>query len=231
MAERKGKRSRGASSKDLKELRKKALEVIKRLRPLYESPKLELEFSTPFELLVMAILAAQESDKRVNEVRPALFAAFPTAREMARARQEKLEELIKSINFYRRKAKLVIECARRLVELYDGEVPKEVEKLEELPGVGRKTASMVAGCAYGTPALIVDRHVHRVSLRLGLTKEKNPDKAEEELRKIVPKRYWLEFSLLLMTHGKRICKARKPDCGSCPLTDLCDYFLSVCPQV
>jgi len=209
-------------------LREKALEVIRRLRAIYEEPKLELEFESPFQLLIMAILAAQESDKRVNLIRESFFGLFPTPLRLAEAPQEKVEEAIKSINFYRRKAKLVRECAKSLVELFDGEVPKEVEELTKLPGVGRKTACMVVGGAFRLPAIIVDRHVHRVATRLGLTQAKDPDKAEEELRRIVPKKYWLEFSLLLMTHGKKVCKARKPLCGECPLTDLCDYCLSTC---
>jgi len=172
----------------------------------------------------MAILAAQESDKVVNEVCREFFLKYPSPEHIACASDEELQTDLKRINFYRRKAKLVKECCKKLVELHDGEVPKDIELLVQLPGVGRKTASMVVGGAFGLPAIIVDRHVQRVVQRVCLSKEKNPDKMEMELRKIVPRELWTKFSLLLMTHGKRVCKARNPKCEECVINDLCEFY-------
>lgn len=171
----------------------------------------------------MAILAAQESDKVVNKVSKEFFKKYKTPQDIARANLEELEEDLKHINFYRRKAKLIKECCEKLIELYKGEVPKSVGELVKLPGVGRKTANMVIGGAYNLPAIIVDRHVHRVVERISLSKQKNPDKMEMELSEIVPQELWTKFSLLLLNHGKTICKARNPECEKCPILDLCEY--------
>jgi len=137
---------------------------------------------------------------------------------------EELAEKIKHIRWNRRKAELILECCKKLVELYEGEVPDEVEKLVKLPGVGRKTANMVVGGAFKKPAIKADRHFIRVANRLGLTKEKTPEKVEKDLKGKIPQKYWLELSLLLIEHGKHICKARKPLCNACSLTDLCEYY-------
>jgi len=227
MEKRKGKGTRSKSNRNVEELRKKAVEIVKRLEKVYPDPRLELEFETPFQLLVMAILAAQESDKVVNEVSKNLFKKYKKPEDIAKAPLEEIEEDIKSINFYRRKAKLLRDCCRKLIELYSGEIPGEVEKLTKLPGVGRKTANMVIGGAFGLPAIIVDRHVHRVVERISLSKQKNPDKMEEELREMVPKELWTKFSLLLLNHGKTVCKARKPECDKCVIKDLCEYYKEV----
>jgi len=135
---------------------------------------------------------------------------------------EELERDISSINFYRRKAKLIKKCCEALVKEFGGEIPKTVEELTKLPGVGRKTANMVIGGAFGLPAIIVDRHVLRVSQRIGFTQQKDPDKVEMELREIVPKEKWTKFSFLLLNHGKNLCKAKDPRCEECPICDLCD---------
>ena len=184
---------------------------------------MELEYENAFQLLVEAILAAQESDKVVNKVAKEFFKKYKTPQDIAKAKLEELEEDIKHINFYRRKAKLLKECCEKLVELFNGEVPKSVDELVKLPGVGRKTANMVIGGAYGLPAIIVDRHVHRVVQRIGLSKEKNPDKTEIELAEVISKENWTKFSLLILNHGKTICKARKPECDKCVIRKLCDY--------
>ncbi len=223
MAKRESKRARRKSIGNLEELREKAVEIVRRLERVYPEPRLELEYENPFQLLVEAILAAQESDKVVNKVRHTLFKRFPTPSSVAEAQEEEIEEAIKSINFYRRKAKLLKECCKKLVELYGGEVPKDVDALVKLPGVGRKTANMVVGGGYNLPAIIVDRHVARVVQRIGLSKQKNPNKIEEELMEIVPKELWTRFSLLLLNHGKRVCKARNPKCDECVILDLCEY--------
>ncbi len=177
----------------------------------------------------MAILAAQESDKVVNRIREDFFRRFPSPQSLASAPLEEIEGAIRSINFYRRKAKLIKECCQKLVEEFGGEVPRSVEELVKLPGVGRKTANMVVGGGYGLPAIIVDRHVQRVVQRISLSKQKNPDKMEMELREIVPQEKWTEFSLLLLNHGKKVCRARKPLCEECVIRDLCEYGSSLSP--
>ncbi len=223
MVQRKGKGTRGEDNERIEHLREKALIVIERLKPVYPDAKLELEFDNAFQLLISAILAAQESDKKVNSLRPKLFSKYKTPEDIAKVPLEELEEDIKSVNYYRRKAKLIKSCCTVLVEKFKGEIPRTVEEMIELPGVGRKTANMVIGGAFGLPAIIVDRHVLRVSKRLGFTEQNNADKVEMELREIVPKDKWTEFSFLLLNHGKAVCKARNPDCSSCPLCDVCDY--------
>jgi len=223
MAKRKSEGTRSQSDRDLEKLRSKAIEIVHRLEKIYPNARLELEYESPFELLVEAILAAQESDKVVNKLRQELFKKFPDPHSIAKAPLEEIEEAIKSINFYRRKAKLLKECCEKLVELFNGEVPKSVEELIKLPGVGRKTANMVVGGGYNLPAIIVDRHVHRVAQRIGLSKQSNPDKMEMELREIVPEELWTKFSMLLLNHGKQVCKAKNPKCSECVISDLCEY--------
>ena len=223
MAKRKSEGTRSQSDRDLEKLRSKAIEIVHRLEKVYPKARLELEYESPFELLVEAILAAQESDKVVNRLRQELFKKFPDPHSIAKAPLEEIEEAIKSINFYRRKAKLLKECCEKLIELFNGEVPKSVEELIKLPGVGRKTANMVVGGGYNLPAIIVDRHVHRVTQRIGLSKQSNPDKMEMELREIVPEELWTKFSMLLLNHGKQVCKAKNPKCSECVISDLCEY--------
>ncbi len=206
------------------DLRNKALAVIEGLKNIYKDPKLELEYSSPFELLVEAILAAQESDKKVNVVMKDFFKKYKGPIDIASAPLEELERDLSSINFYRRKAKLLKSCCSALIELFGGKVPSKVEDLIKLPGVGRKTANMIVGGAFGKPAIIVDRHVMRVSQRIGFTTQKDPDKIEMELREIVPEDKWTLFSLLLLNHGKTICTAKDPRCGECLVSKECDYY-------
>lgn len=169
-----------------------------------------------------AILAAQESDRKVNEVGKEFFRKYTTPEDIVRVPLEELEQDLSSINFYRRKAKLLKKCCEVLVREFGGKVPQSLEEMVKLPGVGRKTASMVLGGAFGLPAVIVDRHVLRVSRRIGLALGEDPDQVEMELRELVPRQEWTEFSFLLLQHGKRVCLARKPLCERCPLCDLCD---------
>ncbi len=218
MVQRKGKGTRREGS----ERAGRVEEIIKRLEKLYPNARLELEYENAFQLLVEAILAAQESDKKVNSIREELFNKYRSPEDIVRTPLDELERDISSINFYRRKAKLLKKCCEALVKKFGGKVPDSVEELVKLPGVGRKTANMVVGGAYEKPAIIVDRHVLRVSQRIGLAMEKDPDKVEFELRDIVPQRYWTKFSFLLLNHGKNICMAREPKCGECPICDLCD---------
>ena len=182
----------------------------------------ELDFDTPFQLLVATVLSAQCTDKRVNAVTPALFAKYPSAREMASARLADIERLVKSTGFFRAKARNIKTLSQELISKYDGEVPAELEKLVLLPGVGRKTANVVLGNAFGIASgVVVDTHVLRLSQRMGLTKQKTPEKVEADLQKIIPKKHWVTFPHWLITHGRGSCNARKPACAECVLEAIC----------
>jgi endonuclease-3 len=181
----------------------------------------ELDHANPFQLLVATILSAQTTDVNVNKVTPALFARYPTAEDLANADLGEVEELIHSTGFYRSKAKSVVGMASALVERFGGEVPTRLSDLVTLPGVGRKTGNVVRSVAMGLPGLPVDTHVLRLSGRLGLTTQTDPVKVELELNPMVPAKERGAISLRLILHGRRICKARKPACGSCLLADFC----------
>jgi DNA-(apurinic or apyrimidinic site) lyase (EC 4.2.99.18)/endonuclease III (EC 3.2.2.-) len=196
-------------------------EIIKRLEKVFPD-KLELNFSTPFELVVAVVLSAQERDAKVNEITKELFKKFNTPQQFANASLEEIEKEISSVSFYKNKAKYIKEISQILVEKYGGEVPKSIEELEKLPGIGRKSANMILYNAFGiNEGIAVDRHVLRVSQRLGLTKQQKPEKAEQELMKLVPKGQWGKFSNLLILLGRYICTAQKPKHSECPLYDLC----------
>jgi Predicted EndoIII-related endonuclease len=196
-------------------------EIIKRLERVFPD-KLELNFSTPFELVVAVVLSAQERDAKVNEVTKGLFKKFNTPQQFANASLEEIEKEISSVSFYKNKAKYIKQISQILVEKYGGEVPKSIEELEELPGIGRKSANMILYNAFGiNEGIAVDRHVLRVSQRLGLTQQQKPEKAEQELMKLVPKDQWGKFSNLLILLGRYICTAQKPKHSECPLYDLC----------
>jgi endonuclease-3 len=196
-------------------------EIMKRLEKVFPD-KLELNFSTPFELVVAVVLSAQERDAKVNEVTKELFKKFNTPQQFANASLEEIEKEISSISFYKKKAKYIKQISQILVEKYGGEVPKSIEELEKFPGIGRKSANMILYNAFGiNEGIAVDRHVLRVSQRLGLTKQQKPEKAEQELMKLVPKDQWGKFSNLLILLGRYICTAQKPKHSECPLYDLC----------
>jgi len=196
-------------------------EIIKRLEKVFPD-KLELNFSTPFELVVAVVLSAQERDAKVNEVTKELFKKFNTPQQFANASLEEIEKEISSVSFYKNKAEYIKKISQILVEKYGGEVPKSIEELEKLPGIGRKSANMILYNAFGiNEGIAVDRHVLRVSQRLGLTKQQKPEKAEQELMKLVPKDQWGKFSNLLILLGRYICTAQKPKHSECPLYDLC----------
>jgi endonuclease-3 len=196
-------------------------EIIKRLEKVFPD-KLELNFSTPFELVVAVVLSAQERDAKVNEVTKELFKKFNTPQQFANASLEEIEKEISSISFYKKKAEYIKKISQILVEKYGGEVPKSLEELEKLPGIGRKSANMILYNAFGiNEGIAVDRHVLRVSQRLGLTKQQKPEKAEQELMKLVPKDQWGKFSNLLILLGRYVCTAQKPKHSECPLYDLC----------
>ncbi|MDB5038459.1 MAG: endo III-related endonuclease [Bacteriovoracaceae bacterium] len=197
--------------------------IIKKLRELYPDAECSLDFKSPFQLLVATILSAQCTDERVNKVTPALFKKFPTAFEMSKAQLSDIEESIKSTGFYKNKAKSLKGTAEKLVSQYAGELPRTMEELFQLPGVGRKTANVVLGNAFQiAEGVVVDTHVKRVSFRLGLTKQTDPAKVEKELNQKIPKKYWICFPHWLIQHGRKICIARAPKCGLCELNSLCE---------
>ncbi len=194
-----------------------------RLDRAHPDAKLALDFNSPLELLVALILAAQCTDAKVNEVTPPLFRGFPTARDFAAVSQEELEEWVRPTGFYRQKSKAVRTCCQQLVERFGGEVPRQLDELLSLNGVGRKTANILRGNAFAIPAIGVDTHVGRLSQRLGLTVESEPDKIEADLTGLVPTARQIHICHLLQYHGRRTCFARKPDCPACVVNDLCPF--------
>jgi endonuclease-3 len=199
-----------------------AREVFSRLKRAYPDAHTELDYETPLQLLVATILSAQCTDKRVNMVTPLLFRTFPTAASLADAPPEKLEEIIRSTGFFRNKTKSLIGLGKALVERHDGEVPDTMAALVQLPGVGRKTANVVLGNAFKrSEGVVVDTHIGRLSLRLGLTKETDPVKVEQDLMPLFPQDEWAQLAHVLIFHGRRVCFARSPDCEVCVLNDIC----------
>jgi endonuclease III len=196
-------------------------EIIARLEAAYPDAQCALHHDNPFQLLVATILSAQCTDARVNMVTPGLFARFPDARAFAEADLEELEGLIKSTGFFHNKARNLIGCSQALVMRHGGEVPRDLDALVALPGVGRKTANVVLGNAFDIPGLVVDTHVTRLSQLLRLTSEDDPNKIESDLMEIVPQEKWTLLAHLFIEHGRRICIARRPQCGACVLSNLC----------
>jgi endonuclease-3 len=203
-------------------------ETIARLKSAYPDARTALDWKNPLELLVATILSAQTTDVRVNAVTPNLFARYPTAADYAGADPTELEEDIRPTGFFRNKAKSLRGMARALVEDHGGEVPRTMDDLVALPGVGRKTANVVLGNAFSIDeGVVVDTHVRRLSNRLGFTTRKDPEKIERDLMETVPKGDWTVFSHLLILHGRSVCKARKPACGDCGVNDLCPSAFEV----
>jgi endonuclease III len=199
-----------------------APEVTARLKAEYPDARTELDWSNPLELLVATILSAQTTDVQVNRVTESLFSKYRTAEDYADSTPDELEEDIRPTGFYRNKARSLRGMASALVEEHGGEVPRTMSELVALPGVGRKTANVVLGNAFGVnEGIVVDTHVRRVSGRLGLTESRDPVKIEQGLMRLVPEEDWTIFSHLLILHGRRTCKARKPDCPNCILNDIC----------
>ena len=180
-----------------------------------------LHFQNAFQLLIATILSAQCTDARVNQVTPALFRAYPDAKAFATAKQKELEKAIHSTGFYHNKAKNIIACSRRIVEVYGGEVPESIEDLTSLAGVGRKTANVIRGNIFHEPSIVVDTHVGRISRKLGLTKEKDPEKVERDLMRVLPKDHWIRYNIQVITFGRTVCKAPRPKCAECFLSGLC----------
>lgn len=205
-------------------LTRRARRVNRLLAERYPTARCELDFRTPLELLVATVLSAQTTDVRVNQVTPVLFARYPDAAALAGADRAELEELLRPTGFFRAKTASVVGLAQALVERHDGEVPRRMADLVALPGVGRKTANVVLGNAFGVPGLPVDTHVGRVVRRLGLTADEDPVVVEAQLCAMVEKREWTMFSHRLIFHGRRTCHARRPACGACPLATLCPSY-------
>ena len=200
---------------------KKVLDLLEKAHP---DAHIYLDFTSPLELLVSTILAAQCTDAKVNQVAPMLWKAFPAARDIAEADRKELEKIVRPTGFFRKKAESVQKVCRAIAEDFGGKVPESLEELTALPGVGRKTANVVLANAMGQETIAVDTHVYRVSLRIGLAHSKDPDKIEQELCKIISQDRWTRATHLLGTHGRRICTAKKPDCPPCPVNKLCDYY-------
>lgn len=202
--------------------KKRAGKIIRRLQKAYGDATCALRHRNAFELVAATILSAQCTDERVNMVTPALFDRYPTAEKLARATQADVERIIQSTGFFRSKAKSLIGMAQGLIEQHGGDVPQTLDELVELPGVGRKTANVVLGTAFGIPSgVVVDTHVTRITRLLGLTKATTAEKIEQDLMRLVPEDEWINFSHRLIHHGRRICIARRPKCADCPLLDVC----------
>ena len=202
----------------------KASAVAEVLRELYPDSRCSLDYETPLQLLISTRLSAQCTDARVNLVTPVLFARFPDCKAFAEADVTELEDIIRSTGFFREKARNIIDCCRRLLEVYNGEVPDTMEELLTLAGVGRKTANLVLGDAFGKPSYVVDTHCIRLTNRIGLTKNREPEKIEADLRKIIPEEESGVFCHRLVNHGRAICRAQKPLCSECRLKAYCDYY-------
>lgn len=203
---------------------RRARRMLRELAVLHPEARCELDFTSPLELAVATVLSAQCTDKRVNEVTPRLFARYRTAADYAAADRTELEELIRTTGFFRNKAGSLIGLGAALVERYDGQVPPRLEDLVTLPGIGRKTANVVLGDAFGVPGITVDTHVGRLARRFGWTTEQDPVRVEHAIGALVPRRDWTVLSHRVIFHGRRVCHARTPACGACGLARLCPSY-------
>lgn len=201
----------------------RASRILSILNARYPQVKPQLFYRNPFELLVATILSAQCTDNQVNRVTPPLFRRMRRPQDLAAAPVGEIEGIVRPTGFYRNKARNIQACCQALVERHGGQVPRTLEELVKLPGVGRKTANVVLGAAFDTPGVVVDTHVARISNRLALTRHKDPKKIELDLMRVIPKKEWSDFSLRLIFFGRETCTARKPKCPVCPLAHLCPY--------
>jgi endonuclease-3 len=202
-------------------VRTRARRIVRLLAQRYPDARCALHHENPLQLLIATILSAQCTDARVNQVTPALFARFPDAEAFATADIHELETAIQSTGFFRNKARNIQACCKQLVKEYKGRVPRAMEELVKLPGIGRKTANVILGSAYDVPGITVDTHVGRLSRRMGLTTETAPEKVERDLMNLIPKKEWTMFSHRMIFHGRQVCHARKPNCAGCTLAKLC----------
>jgi endonuclease III len=203
---------------------RRARQMNRILAETYPDAHTELNFDTPFQLLIATVLSAQTTDKRVNMTTPTLFAKYPTAEDMAAANPDELEEMLKPTGFYRNKAKAIIGLSAAITDRFGGKVPGRLDDLDSLPGVGRKTANVVLGNAFGVPGITVDTHFQRLARRFGWTTQTDPDKIEREVGALFPKSDWTLLSHHLIWHGRRVCHARRPACGACEVAALCPSF-------
>ncbi len=205
-----------------KKEKERIAEILRRLDEQYTTEyRCYLNHDNAWQLLIATILSAQCTDARVNIVTVPLFAHYPTPQALAEASLAEVEEEIRSTGFYHNKAKNIIACSREIAERYGGEVPSDLEALTKLPGVGRKTANVIRGNIFNEPSVVVDTHVKRISKKLGLTKEDDPEKVEQDLMRVLPKDHWILFNIQIITHGRGLCPARNPHCDRCFLADLC----------
>lgn len=205
----------------IKSKKLRAEKIYTRLDPIYTMEKTALEYRSPFQLLIATILSAQCTDKQVNKVTPLLFKKYKSPQDFIKAPIEDIEEAIKSTGFYRNKTKSIKGCCEGLIKMYGGNIPHTIDEMIKLPGVGRKTANCVLGAAYNIPGVVVDTHVKRLAMRMGLTESSNPDRIEEDIQKILPEERWRRFSDILIYHGRAVCSARKPEHAKCAVADLC----------
>ena len=201
--------------------------ILDKLEETYPDAKCELNYTTPFELLIATILSAQCTDIRVNIVTDKLFKKYNTAKDFNKLSVDEISEEIKSCGLYKSKSQKIKQTSKILCELYNGDVPNTLEELVKLPGVGRKTAGVVLSNAFGQDAIAVDTHVFRVSNRIGIVNTSTPEKTEFALMEVIPKKRWSKSHHLMIFHGRRVCKARKPECSNCTIKDMCNYFENI----
>ena len=199
--------------------------IIHDLKTMHGKPRCELVFASPIELVVATVLSAQATDQKVNEVTRSLFQKYKAWEDYVNVPIGELEEDIRPTGFYRNKAKAIKNIASEIEGRFNGNVPQDIDTFATVKGIGRKSANLIIGLAFGKPAIIVDTHVIRVSQRIGVSKNKDPDKIELDIRKIVPENLWTDFSLLITLHGRYLCKAKKPECERCLIRDRCDFFM------
>lgn len=214
-------------SKNDKQIKERALKIIIVFKKIYAEADCTLDYESPLQLLIATQLAAQCTDARVNLVTPALFARYKTVYDFAEADEDELAELIRSTGFFRNKTKNIIACCKKLISDFGGEVPQTMDELLTLPGVGRKTANLVLGDVFGVPGIVVDTHAGRLSRRMGLTKNTDPYKVEQDLIKIIPPDEQSDFCHRLVFHGREYCDARKPRCTECPINEICPKILEL----
>ena len=205
--------------------KKEATKIIEILKEYYPDCTCSLDFTSPFEMMIAVMLSAQCTDERVNQTTPALFQKYNTPEALANIEQKELEEMIHPCGFYKNKAKNIKACSQKLLNDFNGIVPNDMELLQSLPGVGRKSANVIMLEAFQNPVgIAVDTHAKRISNKVGFSKEEDPLKIEQDLLKIVPKKYYFDMNHLLVWHGRKVCNARKPNCEICPIQDYCDFY-------
>lgn len=199
-------------------------QILNDLKKMHGAPRCELIFSNPIELVVATVLSAQATDQKVNEVTRSLFEKYRTWEDYLNVPVEELEEDVRPTGFYRNKAKSIRNIAGEIIGRFEGRIPEDVDTFATVKGIGRKSANLIVGLAFGKPAIVVDTHVIRVSGRIGFTENKDPDKIEQDLRKGIPEAVWTDFSLLITLHGRYVCKAKKPECERCLIREMCNYY-------